>query len=82
MRTPRHPRNDRCPALRGCNDARQLHAGRVGAGNLVSGAERRVLLDVDEYHALDRADGGDHRSLPVRSAATSAVARRAAERGL
>jgi trans-2,3-dihydro-3-hydroxyanthranilate isomerase len=75
-------RDDRRPVLRSRDDTGQPDLGRLGFGHALAGAENRLLLDVEKHDAVDRANGGDHRAPPAISAATSAVARRAAESGL
>src|SRR6185312_16852026 len=43
--------------------------------------DHQLVFEIDQQHALDGADRCDHRSRPSSSAATSAVARRAADAG-
>ena len=40
---------------------------RVDLGSSVAGAEHLLVLDVDEQHALDRLDRGDHRLSPSKT---------------
>src|SRR5581483_8585280 len=74
-------RDDRRAGPRGRDDARKVDVGCVDLGQLGPLCERDLLLDVDEHDALDRLDGRGQLARLRRSAATSAVARRAAEAG-
>src|SRR5690348_4868784 len=81
-RAPLDDADDRRAGARRRDDTRQVDVWDLDLRQLGARPERHFVLDVDEDDAVHGADGGDHRTLPVSSAATTAVARRAADTGV
>ena len=65
----------------GRNDAGQRDRRRIHGRQLAAGTEQLFVLDIDEHDVVHGLDGGDQLARLSSTAATSAVARRAADAG-